>query len=217
MHTLVRAAGRVTSQGCLGGAVVTCGTLILPPYFDPGLMLDLIAAERPASVTGVPAMFISMLDHPGFRPGRHAIGTAVATGGAVVPPALAGRAEAAFAAPVSIVFAQAEAFPVIAQTLPRDIAGDRAHTLGRPLPQTEVKIIGPAPGQIVAPGVIGELCTRGYHVMTGYSGTLTGPRRPSTPTAGCTPATWPHGRARLLPDRRAAHRHDHPRRDQLPA
>jgi fatty-acyl-CoA synthase len=144
MHTLVRAAGRVTSQGCLGGAVVTRGTLILPPYFDPGLMLDLIAAERPASVTGVPAMFISMLDHPGFRPGRHAIGTAVATGGAVVPPALAGRAEAAFAAPVSIVFAQAEAFPVIAQTLPRDTAGDRAHTLGQPLPQTEVKIIGPA-------------------------------------------------------------------------
>ena len=46
LHTLVRAAGRVTSQGCLGGAVVTRGTLILPPYFDPGLMLDLIAAER---------------------------------------------------------------------------------------------------------------------------------------------------------------------------
>jgi fatty-acyl-CoA synthase len=150
------------------GVIVTRGTLVLPPYFDPGLMLELIAAERPAALLGVPTMLIGMLDHPGFRPTRHAIGTAVLTGGAVVPPALVGRVEAGFGAPVSIVFAQTEASPVITQTSPQDTAEDRAHTLGRPLPQTEVKITDPASGQIVAPGVIGEVCTRGYHVMTGY-------------------------------------------------
>ena len=150
------------------GAVVTCGTLVLPPFFDAGLMLELIAAERPATLGGVPTMLIGMLDHPGFRPGRHGIGTAVVTGGAVVPPALVGRVEAAFGAPVSIVFAQTEASPVITQTSPQDTAEDRAHTLGLPLPQTEVKLIDPGSGQTVAPGVIGELCTRGYHVMTGY-------------------------------------------------
>ncbi len=150
------------------GAVVTRGTLVLAPYFDPGLMLELIAAERPATVAGVPTMLIGMLDHPGFRPGRHGIGTAVVTGGAVVPPALVGRVEAAFGAPVSIVFAQTEASPVITQTSPQDTAEDRAHTLGRPLPQTEVKITDPASGQTVAPGITGEVCTRGYHVMTGY-------------------------------------------------
>jgi len=69
---------------------------------------------------------------------------------------------------VSVVFAQTEAPPVITQTSPQDTAEDRAHTLGRPLPQTEVKIADPASGQTVAPGVVGELCTRGYHVMTGY-------------------------------------------------
>jgi acyl-CoA synthetase (AMP-forming)/AMP-acid ligase II len=79
-----------------------------------------------------------------------------------------GRVEAAFGAPVSIVFAQTEASPVIPQTSPQDTAEDRAHTLGRPLPQTEVKITDPASGQTVAPGVTGEVCTRGYHVMTGY-------------------------------------------------
>jgi len=150
------------------GAVVTRGPLVLPPYFDPGLMLELIAAERPATLIGVPTMLIGMLDHPGFRPGRHGIGTAVVTGGAVVPPALVGRVEAAFGAPVSIVFAQTEASPVITQTSPQDTAEDRAHTLGRPLPQTEVKITDPASGETVAPGVTGEVCTRGYHVMTGY-------------------------------------------------
>jgi long-subunit acyl-CoA synthetase (AMP-forming) len=31
-----------------------------------------------------------------------------------------------------------------------------------------VKITDPASGQTVGPGVTGEVCTRGYHVMTGY-------------------------------------------------
>ena len=150
------------------GAVVTRGTLVLPPYFDPGLMLELIAAERPDTLAGVPTMLIGMLDHPGFAATDTSSIRQLYTGGAVVPPELVGRAEAAFGAPVSIVFAQTEASPVITQTAPQDSAQDRAHTLGRPLPQTQVKIIDPASGQTVAPGVIGELCTRGYHVMTGY-------------------------------------------------
>jgi fatty-acyl-CoA synthase len=33
-----------------------------------------------------------------------------------------------------------------------------------------VKIVDPVTGQTVAPGVTGELCTRGYHVMLGYLG-----------------------------------------------
>ena len=150
------------------GAAVTRGTLILPPYFDPGLMLELVAAERPGVLLGAPTMFIMMLDHPDLATTDISSVRQLLTGGAVVPPALAGRVEAEFGAPLSIVFAQTEASPVITQTAPQDTAEDRAHTLGRPLPQTEVKIVDPASGQTVAPGVIGELCTRGYHVMTGY-------------------------------------------------
>ena len=131
-------------------------------------MLELIAAERPDTVAGVPTMLIGMLDHPGFATTDTLPVRQLYTGGAVAAPALVGRVEAAFGAPVSIVFAQTEASPVITQTSPQDTAEDRAHTLGRPLPQTEVKIADPASGQTVAPGVIGELCTRGYHVMTGY-------------------------------------------------
>ena len=150
------------------GAVVTCGTLILPPYFDPGLMLELIAAERPDTLAGVPTMLIGMLDHPDFATTDTSSVRRLLTGGAVVPPQLVGRVEAAFGAPVSTVFAQTEASPVITQTSPQDTAEDRAHTLGRPLPQTQVKIVNPASGQTVAYGATGELCTRGYHVMTGY-------------------------------------------------
>jgi acyl-CoA synthetase (AMP-forming)/AMP-acid ligase II len=150
------------------GAAVTRGTLILPPYFDPGLMLELIAAERPETVFGVPTMLIGVLDHPGFAATDSSSIRQVLTGGAVVPPALVSRVEAAFGGPLSIVFGQTEASPIITQTSPQDTAEDRTHTLGRPLPQTEVKIVDPVSGQTVAPGVIGQVCTRGYHVMTGY-------------------------------------------------
>ena len=76
------------------------------------------------------------------------------TGGAVVPPALVHRVEAAFGVPLTVVFARTEASPVITQTAPGDEPDDRAHTLGRALPQTEVKIVDTTTGQTVAPGVI---------------------------------------------------------------
>jgi fatty-acyl-CoA synthase len=45
---------------------------------------------------------------------------------------------------------------------------DKAETIGLPMPQTEVKIIDPDRGDLVAPNVVGELCARGYMVMKGY-------------------------------------------------
>jgi len=43
-------------------------------------------------------------------------------------------------------------------------------TVGKVQPHLEVKIVDPATGEVVAPGVSGELCTRGYSVMHGYWG-----------------------------------------------
>jgi fatty-acyl-CoA synthase len=41
-------------------------------------------------------------------------------------------------------------------------------TVGKALPDVEVKIVDTGTGETVPPGVQGELCTRGYHVMKGY-------------------------------------------------
>jgi fatty-acyl-CoA synthase len=57
---------------------------------------------------------------------------------------------------------------VITQTLPDDPFERKAATVGIPLPHTEVKIIHPATGERVPCGEHGELCSRGYLVMTGY-------------------------------------------------
>ena len=49
-----------------------------------------------------------------------------------------------------------------------DSADDRAETLGRPLPDTEVRIADLRTGETAACGAVGEICTRGYLVMRGY-------------------------------------------------
>jgi acyl-CoA synthetase (AMP-forming)/AMP-acid ligase II len=113
-------------------------------------------------------MLIALLEHPRFATTDVSSVRCVLTGGAVVGPALVRGVEAAFGAHVSIVFAQTEASPVITQTDVADEPEDRATTLGRPLPQTEVKIVDVGSGVTAAPGAVGEVCTRGYHVMTGY-------------------------------------------------
>ena len=118
------------------GAVVTRATLILPPYFDPGLMFELIAAERPETLLGVQTMLIGMLDHPGFVTTDVSSIRQLLTGGAVVPPALVSRVEAAFGAPLSIVFGQTEASPLITQTSPQDTG---ASVVGGPVVLTPVR------------------------------------------------------------------------------
>lgn len=168
------------------GSIACRGSLVLPPMFEPGLLLELLQAERAQYVLGVPTMLIGVLDHPAFAGTDTSSVRWIMTGGAVVPPALVHRVEAAFGVPLTVVFAQTEASPVITQTAPGDDPDDRAHTLGRALPQTEVKIVDTATGQTVAPGVIGEVCTRGYHVMTGYLD------NPDATAAAIDPGGWLH-------------------------
>jgi len=144
------------------------GTLVLPPSFDPGLMLALTESERPQWTGGTPTMLIAMLSHPAMATADVSSVVGLISGGAVVAPELARRSEEAFGAPLCVTFGQTEASPCITFTTPDDGPADRQETLGLPLPQAEVKIADAVTGEPVAPGVVGEICTRGYHVMTGY-------------------------------------------------
>jgi fatty-acyl-CoA synthase len=150
------------------GAVQGLFTQVLPPGFDPGLVLHLIESERGTLFGGVPTMLLAQLDHPDF-PGRDLSSVRRAFGGgATTPPNVVRRVESALDVPLSIVFAQTEASPSITQTRLDDSPTDRAETLGRPHPQVEVRIADPRTGETVPPGTVGEILTRGYHVMKGY-------------------------------------------------
>ena len=139
------------------------------PHFDPGLALELTEAYRGVCFGGVPTMLTAMLAHPSLaRRDLSSLRYAMA-GGALVPAELVRRVEATLGIPFVITFAQTESSCSITVTRPSDTPGDPA-TTGRPLPQTEVKIIDPRTGVTLAPGTTGEICTRGYLVMPGYLG-----------------------------------------------
>lgn len=150
------------------GALAVRAALVLPPAFDPELVLQLLESESADTLLAVPTMLIGLLDHPKFVQTDLSRLARVISGGAVVPPDLVRRVEAQTPSVVSVVFAQTEASPSITATSPRDSHDDRATTLGRPLPHTDVRIIDPANGTVLPIDTVGELVTRGYHVMTGY-------------------------------------------------
>jgi fatty acid CoA ligase FadD9 len=92
----------------------------------------------------------------------------IVAAGAPVLPTLVSRLEAAFDARLCIGFGQTETSGCVSLVLPDDDPDDRYNTIGRPVAQTDMKVIDPATGETVASDVDGELCTRGYFVMKGY-------------------------------------------------
>ena len=85
-----------------------------------------------------------------------------------MPAELVRRAEKMTGARVAIGFGQTEASPYLTHTLPDDPHPAWSETVGRPLPRTEVKVVDPASGTTLPLGEAGEICARGYGIMTGY-------------------------------------------------
>ena len=57
---------------------------------------------------------------------------------------------------------------MVNMTSPSDTINDKATTIGPPMPNMEVKIVDPDTGETLPIGAVGELCSRGYHLMHGY-------------------------------------------------
>ena len=152
---------------CTLGALQTGGTHVLPPAYDPEQMLRLFEEERGTLLLCVPTMLIRMLDAPSGVDRDLSSWRLVTLGGAPVPPELVRQAQQRDLK-VAIGFGQTEASPYLTHTLPDDPHPDWLSTVGRPLPQTEIKIIDPETGSMVPRGEIGEICARGYAVMKDY-------------------------------------------------
>jgi fatty-acyl-CoA synthase len=152
------------------GLVQTRGTHVLMPHFDPALVFELTETYRSVAVGGVATMLTALLGHPART--RHDLSSVryALSGGAMVPAELARQVEQIFGVALVITFAQTESSCSITATRAADSPADRAETVGRPLPQTEVKITDPRTGDMIPCGTVGEICTRGYLVMQGYLG-----------------------------------------------
>jgi fatty-acyl-CoA synthase len=153
---------------CVLGAVSKRATQVLVEAFDPGLVIELMATYRSNAMLGVPTMLVAMMEHPSFASADLSSLKAIYSGGSTVPAAIVADLEKRLGAPFTIVFGQTECSPVALMTWAADSIADKANTIGTPMPNVEVKIANPDTGETVPIGEIGEICTRGYHIMQGY-------------------------------------------------
>src|SRR5512136_1277468 len=158
--------------GCVLGvmACVTHGTAMVPvEIFDPLKVLQTIEKEKCTAVHGVPTMFIAELEHADFdKFDLSSLRTGIMAGSNCPIEVMKKVISKMNASEITIAYGQTESSPVITQTRTDDAIELRVSTVGRALPDVEVKIVDIETGETLPPGKQGELCTRGYHVMKGY-------------------------------------------------
>ncbi len=145
------------------------GTLVMVESFDPLLVLAAIQKERCTAVYGVPTMFIAELAHPMFDMfDLSSLRTGIMAGSPCPIETMKQVMERMHCPEITIAYGLTEASPVFTQTSTDDPIERRVETVGRALPEIEVKVVDPETGEECPPGVPGELCCRGYNVMKGY-------------------------------------------------
>ena len=177
--------------GCVCSALncVTHGaTIILSSgLFDPRALLQAVDEERATALSGVPTMFIAELQHPEFSRFDLTSLRAALIGGAPCPVDLLKRMNSDMhCKEVTVIYGQTEASPVITMHAPGDTLEQRSSTVGRVIPNAEVKIVSTVTGETVPVGDMGELCVRGYSVMTGYD------QEPQATARAIDPEGWLH-------------------------
>lgn len=136
--------------------------------FDPATTLQMVEEERCTALHGVPTMFIAELELPHFA--EFDLGS-LRTGimaGAICPEPLMLRVQTLMnMGEVTIAYGQTECSPINHMTAVDCPLDKRVTTVGRAIGHTEIKLVGPG-GETVAIGEKGEICCRGYGVMSGY-------------------------------------------------
>jgi fatty-acyl-CoA synthase len=140
---------------------------VLMATFDPGEALRLIEAERITLLHGFDTHFKDLLEHP-TRPQRDltSLRLGLLPAGMRSTEPIARRVQDLL--PTVTGFGMTEVGCAGILSYPDSDFEDRTTMSGWPLPGYELKIIDPASGATQPPGVLGEICVRGYHVMQGY-------------------------------------------------
>ncbi|MFE2288326.1 FadD3 family acyl-CoA ligase [Streptomyces sp. NPDC059443] len=145
------------------------GVTMLPEaVYDTDRILHRMAAERVTCLMGPPTVFHGLIRHPDRAAHDLSALRLAGTGAASVPTSLVEEIRTALGAPdVFTAYGLTESGGVVS-VCPVDADADTlAHTVGLPLPDTEVRIAGPL-GEVLPAGEPGEVQVRGYHVTPGY-------------------------------------------------
>ncbi|GAA4162848.1 long-chain fatty acid--CoA ligase [Gryllotalpicola daejeonensis] len=143
-------------------------SVVLVPKFDGATALALLNAHRCTIMTGVPTMYIALLEAAKSNPERPPLRYGL-SGGAALPVAVIGRMSEDFGISVHEGYGLTETSPVA--TFNHYGRPTRPGTIGQPIWGTSV-IIADAEleGRIeeLPRGELGEICVRGHNVFQGY-------------------------------------------------
>jgi len=158
--------------GCVIGTLccMVSGTTMAPVIsFNPRNTLKTVEASRCNALLGVPTMFIAEFEEMDKnRYDTSSLRTGVMAGSTCPVEVMKRVIKDMGANEMTIVYGQTEASPGITQTRDHDSLELKTTTVGKALPNVEVKIVDPVDNRELTFGEQGELCTRGYHVMKGY-------------------------------------------------
>lgn len=164
----------------------TGACLCLPKSRHTGDLLTLIEREHCTVFSTVPALFDAILRREDFEQWDHSSLRTGFIGGSLCPPELFEEIEYRFGYTLLSSLGQTEANAGITTAFPTDSLEERAKTVGHVMDHMELRLAKPGTNDPVEPGESGEICIRGYNVMTGYY------NDPESTAAALTEDGWLH-------------------------
>ncbi|XP_050318966.1 medium-chain acyl-CoA ligase ACSF2, mitochondrial-like [Bactrocera neohumeralis] len=153
----------------VNAAVKHGATLVLPsPTFDSKAALESIANEGCHLILGTPTMYVGMLEEQMVS--KHATNTLELgiVGGAACSPEIYAQTKKIFNLKEFLVgYGMSEACAAFFTQEGTESVEEASQTIGRLYDHVEAKVINDK-GEVVKFGELGELCVRGYVVMTEY-------------------------------------------------
>jgi fatty-acyl-CoA synthase len=162
VNTLFNAFGIGT--GVLGTMVAGASLVLHEGYAAPEVV-EIIGRERVTVFHGVPTNFILALNQGGGNAGG-TLRTGVVAG-APVPEDLVQRIQRELVPGIRVGYGMTETGNLVSVNTPEDPPGAQVSTVGRPLPEVEVRVID-VDGSVLPVESVGEVAVRGPGVMRGY-------------------------------------------------
>ena len=142
-------------------------TMSLIPRFDPAAVLTAVQRDRATIFEGVPAMFIGLLAYPDL--GQYDLSSLriAISGGASIPGPVLDAFEQRFGVLILEGYGLTETASTT--TFNRSASDRRIYSVGKPIWGTQTQVWD-SDGKALPPGEdnVGEVMTRGLHVMKGY-------------------------------------------------
>jgi len=148
------------------GSLLAGSSLVLADPLDAGRLLDLVEAHRVTVQYGIPTLFVEQVREQRRRPRDLSSLRATMVAGAPVREELVHEVEEILCPTLVVAYSVTEAGSVASASSPGDPPAKRGFTVGRPLPETEVRIL--ENGEPLPVESVGELALRGPGVMLGY-------------------------------------------------